>query len=199
LLICAGALAVLLLAWPGSRWAGDIADFAAPRVLASVALANSVVLLAAYVAAAALGWAIADATMDQPRDLDDFSPHADGQRTWRIAHLSDLHVVGERYGFRIESGRAGPRGNERVRKLFARLDAIHASNPLDTILNTGDLTDAGRSGEWAEFLDILAEHPALAGRVFALPGNHDLNVVDRANPARLDLPTSPKKRLREMR
>src|SRR5262249_31934048 len=32
-----------------------------------------------------------------------------------------------------------------------------------------------------------------------LPGNHDLNVVDRANPARLDLPLSPGKRLRQMR
>lgn len=32
-----------------------------------------------------------------------------------------------------------------------------------------------------------------------LPGNHDLNIVDRANPARLDLPTSPNKRLRQMR
>ena len=32
-----------------------------------------------------------------------------------------------------------------------------------------------------------------------LLGNHDLNVMDRANPARLDLPTSPKKRLRQIR
>ena len=32
-----------------------------------------------------------------------------------------------------------------------------------------------------------------------LPGNHDINVVDRANPARLELPTSPARRLREMR
>jgi hypothetical protein len=32
-----------------------------------------------------------------------------------------------------------------------------------------------------------------------LPGNHDLNVVDRANPARLDLPMSPARRLRQMR
>ena len=32
-----------------------------------------------------------------------------------------------------------------------------------------------------------------------LPGNHDLNVVDRANPARLDLPTSPSRRLRQLR
>ena len=32
-----------------------------------------------------------------------------------------------------------------------------------------------------------------------LPGNHDVNIVDRANPARLDLPLSPAKRLRQMR
>jgi hypothetical protein len=61
------------------------------------------------------------------------------------------------------------------------------------------MTDAGRSAEWAELLDALAVHPRLAERVVMLPGNHDLNVVDRANPARLDLPTSPSKRLRQMR
>jgi hypothetical protein len=32
-----------------------------------------------------------------------------------------------------------------------------------------------------------------------IPGNHDLNIVDRANPARLDLPLSPHKRLRKLR
>ena len=32
-----------------------------------------------------------------------------------------------------------------------------------------------------------------------LPGNHDVNIVDRANPARLDLPISPAKTLRKMR
>lgn len=32
-----------------------------------------------------------------------------------------------------------------------------------------------------------------------VPGNHDLNIVDRANPARLELRTSPKKRLRKVR
>ena len=33
----------------------------------------------------------------------------------------------------------------------------------------------------------------------ALPGNDDVNVVDRASPARLELPTSPMKRLRQLR
>ena len=88
---------------------------------------------------------------------------------------------------------------ERLRRLLARLEAIHAGSPLDLVLMTGDITDAGRSAEWAEFLDILGGHPELAARTFILPGNHDLNVVDRANPARLELPTSPGKRLRQMR
>ena len=82
---------------------------------------------------------------------------------------------------------------------MARLEAEHAARPLDLILITGDMTDAGRSGEWAEFFDILAGHPDLADRMLILPGNHDVNVVDRANPARLDLPFSPAKTLRKMR
>ena len=197
--ICALALLALWLVWPSSRWVGDISDLASPRLLARVALANGIVLVAAYLAAAALVWAIADATMSQPRDFHGFhaGPHAG--RTWRVAHLSDLHVVGERYGFRIESGRSGPRGNDRLQQLLSQLDALHAAEPLDAILVTGDMTDAGRSAEWAELLDAMALHPRLAERVLVLPGNHDLNVVDRANPARLDLPTSPSKRLRQMR
>ena len=128
-----------------------------------------------------------------------FAAPTAGDRTWRVAHLSDIHTVGERYGFRIESGRSGPRGNERLRQTLARLDEIHAAHPLDVILITGDLTDAGRSAEWAEFFAALAAYPRLAELVIALPGNHDVNVVDRASPARMDLPTSPTKRLRQVR
>src|SRR5262249_53018939 len=72
-------------------------------------------------------------------------------------------------------------------------------NPLDAILVTGDMTDAGRSAEWAELLDALSPYPQLADRLLFLPGNHDLNVADRANPARLELPTSPNRRLRQLR
>jgi len=137
--------------------------------------------------------------MAQPRDLRAFSARTTGGRTWRVAHLSDIHTVGERYGFRIESGRSGPRGNERLRQTLARLDEIHAAHPLDVILITGDLTDAGRSAEWAEFFAALTSYPRLVDLVVALPGNHDVNVVDRASPARMDLPTSPAKRLRQVR
>ncbi|MFL6798447.1 MAG: metallophosphoesterase family protein [Xanthobacteraceae bacterium] len=199
LVICGLAVLALLLAWPSSRWVGTISDLAAAQRLAPAALANSVVLLALYLAANALVWAIADATMSQPRDFHDFQAGTHQGRTWRVAHLSDLHVVGERYGFRIESGRSGPSGNERLRRVLAQLDEIHRTNPLDVVLVSGDMTDAGRSGEWAELLDALALYPRLLERVLMLPGNHDLNVVDRANPARLDLPIGPSKRLRQMR
>ena len=197
--ICVLGLAIVALVWPATQWTGELADFASPYRLTMSAAANSVVIIAGYFAAAGLVWGLADATMAQPRDLRSFHSSAQNDRTWRIAHLSDLHTVGERYGFRIESGRAGPRGNERLQQVLARLDEIHAERPLDAILITGDLTDAGSSAEWAEFFDALALHPHLAGLLIALPGNHDLNVVDRANPARLDLPTSPRKRLRQIR
>ena len=198
-ILCGIALGLVWLAWPASRWVGDVADLASPQRLVGPALANTVVLVGLYLAAAALGWGIADATMDQPRDLPAFDPLPAGGRTWRIAHLSDLHVVGERYGFRIESGRSGARGNERLERVLARLDALHAEQPLHLVLITGDVTDAGRSTEWAEFFAALNRHPELAKRTLLLPGNHDLNIVDRANPARLDLPMSPGKRLRQMR
>ncbi len=156
-------------------------------------------IVAGYFGGAAFVWGMADATMAQPRDLRAFDAPPKGGRSWRVAHLSDIHTVGERYGFRVESGRSGARGNERLRLALARLDEIHAAQPLDAILISGDLTDAGVSAEWAEFFDALAPYPALAGLLIGLPGNHDVNVVDRANPARLDLPTSPTKRLRQLR
>ena len=187
---CVG-FAVMLVVWPTTRWVGSLADLTWSLRLAVVVLANSVVLITGYFAAAALIWGIADATMAQPRDLRAFAAAAPGCRTWRVAHLSDIHTVGERYGFRIESGRSGPRGNERLRATLERLDAIHAERPLDMILITGDLTDAGRSAEWAELFAVLAVHPRLVPLLVALPGNHDVNVVDRASPARMDLPMSP--------
>ena len=198
-IVCGLALLVLALAWQKADLLGHFGQFASLRQLVVVMFANSVVIVAGYLAVAALMWAIADATISQPRDFDQYCRSPLHGRQWRIAHLSDIHVVGERYGFRIESGRSGPRGNELFRQALAQLEKIDAQDPVDAILITGDLTDAGRSAEWAEFFEALTPFPRLAERLLILPGNHDLNIVDRANPARLDLPTSPNKRLRKLR
>lgn len=198
-LLCAVALGVLAAVLPSADLLRGASGVGSAGHLAVVALANTVVLVAGYLAVAALVWAIADATMAQPQDFDEFAERPSAGRTWRVAHLSDVHTVGERYGFRIESGRSGASGNERLRRLLAELDRLHASEPLDAILITGDMTDAGRSSEWADFTDAVSRYPKLAERMLMIPGNHDLNIVDRANPARLDLPTSPNKRLRKLR
>jgi hypothetical protein len=204
---CAGAGILLALiaalvaiaVWPATRWIGSASDLALPHLLIVPTLANAVVIMSAYLAAASLVWGFADASTDQPLDLEGFDAAPSDGRVWRVAHLSDIHIVGERYGFRIESGRGGPRGNERLRRVMTRLEESHAARPLDLVLLTGDMTDAGRSAEWAEFFDLVAGHPDLAERMLILPGNHDVNIVDRANPARLDLPFSPAKTLRKMR
>ena len=199
IMLCLCAVAVAILVWPASRWVGNLSDLTLLHHLIVPTLANAVVLVSGYLAFASLVWGFADANMDQPLDLAGFDDAPSGARSWRVAHLSDLHVIGERYGFRIESGRGGPRGNQRFAGLMERLASIHAADPLDLVLVTGDMTDAGRATEWAEFLDVMALHPDLAALTVMLPGNHDVNIVDRANPARLDLPFSPGKRLRQMR
>lgn len=187
------------LAWPGTRWLGGISDLTAPHRLVAPALANSIVVVGVFLAVAALAFGIADAAMDQPQDLGQLDASEPGSRAWRVAHLSDLHVVGGGYEFRIESGRGGPRGNEGVHATLDRVAAIDTGRRLDVILVTGDMTDAGRSVEWAEIFSALSRHPNLTERMLLLPGNHDLNIVDRVNPARFELPTSKGKRLRQMR
>ncbi|MFD1331610.1 metallophosphoesterase family protein [Methylopila musalis] len=188
------------LAWPHSRWIGSWREIAEPLSLLGAAFANSVVLFGGYVAVVALVWGWADSAMGQPVTLSRRDPEPQGgARPLRVAHLSDLHTVGERFGFRIESGRKGPQGNERLVRTLAALQRADEQDPLDLILVTGDMTDAGRAAEWSEFLEALERHPELRDRMLFLPGNHDVNVVDRANPARLDLPFSPGKKLRQLR
>ncbi|WP_424630598.1 metallophosphoesterase family protein [Bradyrhizobium sp. SYSU BS000235] len=198
-IVCIVAVLVAIAVWPYTRWLGSVSDLMVPYRLIVPTLANAVALTSLYLAAAALIWGFADASMDQPVDIEAFDDACQTSQTWRVAHLSDVHTVGERYGFRMESGRGGPQGNDRLERLLARLAAIHASAPLDAIVVTGDMTDAGLATEWAEFLDATAKHPTLVDRMLILPGNHDINIVDRTNPARLDLPFSPGKRFRQMR
>ncbi|XIA64036.1 hypothetical protein ACFIOY_34600 [Bradyrhizobium sp. TZ2] len=117
IMLSAGAVAIAMLAWPASRWAGNWSDLVLLHHLVGPTLANAVVLVSGYLAVASLVWGFADASMPQPLDLAAFDTASSESRSWRVAHLSDLHVVGEQYGFRIESGRSGP-----ARKWPARSD-----------------------------------------------------------------------------
>src|SRR5882757_684412 len=121
IVLCLCAVAVAILVWPASRWIGSVSDLVLLHRLIVPTLANAVILVSGYLAFASLVWGFADASMDQPLDLSGFDDAPTDGRTWRVAHLSDLHVIGERYGFRIERGRGGPRGNQRFARVMARL------------------------------------------------------------------------------
>lgn len=200
-LAAGGVLAVLAgwVAWTvGPLPSLSVTDFSRAGLLASAgdAIRNGVWVVAVYLMVGAPAWSIAEAMAGTPEELD---PTEDGEATWRIAHLSDIHVVGETYGFRLECGRDGPRGNHRLDRVFDLIAQEHAERPFDWILVTGDITDAGRNAEFIAFESALARHPDLARRVLILPGNHDVNIVDRANPSRLELPTAPGGSLRRLR
>jgi 3',5'-cyclic AMP phosphodiesterase CpdA len=198
-IICFVSIAVFLLVLPHTRLVVEFSALNAPVALLKAAIANSLAIVSGYVAVGALVWSIADATLPPVRDFNRFGTLSSGSKLWRVAHLSDIHVVGGEYEFRIESGRCGPRGNGQLMRALARLNEIHSTDPLHSILVTGDITDAGLSTEWAEFFDALASFPQLTKRMLVIPGNHDVNVVNRANPAQFDLPTSPYKKLRKLR
>jgi Calcineurin-like phosphoesterase len=167
--------------------------------LAAAALGNAAVILGLSAALESLFWirrelSLNGAAIDWLPD-----PPTPEAPIVRVAHLSDLHIVGERYGHRMEAGTDGPRGNRSIRSALRKLGAIHASAPLDRVAMTGDITDAGTRSEWAEFIDLLRGCPDLRRRLSLVPGNHDVNIVDRVNPGRLDLPWSAGQSLRKLR
>jgi len=170
-----------------------------PWAVARAGLSNAAVLLGLSTAAASLYWLWREIAWLRP--LRDWfpSPIPGDAPVVRVAHLSDLHVVGERYGYRMECGTHGPRGNGSIRHAFRRLRAIDASTPIDRVLVTGDVTDAGTRAEWVEFLDLLRCYPDLRSRTLFVPGNHDLNIVDRTNTGRFDIPWSVSHALRRLR
>jgi 3',5'-cyclic AMP phosphodiesterase CpdA len=169
-----------------------------PWAMALAALSNAAVILGLSTATESFYWVWRELAVRG--SVKDWTPFPSGEEkpTARVAHLSDLHVVGERYGYRMEAGTRGPRGNRAVRRALRRLLAIHESAALDRILVTGDITDAGTRAEWAEFADLLRDYP-LRDRVSFVPGNHDVNIVDRHNPGRFDLPWSAGQALRRLR
>jgi hypothetical protein len=163
------------------------------------ALGNAAVVLGLSTAVESLYWIWREHALKGPaRDWVPTPSTADASVV-RVAHLSDLHVVGERYGYRMEAGTHGPRGNRCIRRAWRRLAAIHAVTPVDRVFVTGDVTDAGTRAEWAEFLDLLRGCPALRRRLSFVPGNHDVNIIDRTNLARLELPWSAGQALRQLR
>ena len=204
----ATVLAALLLGGAGLALAMSVelsiglkivdAERVAPWAVAKAALGNAAMVFGFSTTAASAFWLWRELSVTRPV-LDWPHPRQPAASLFRVAHLSDLHVVGERYGYRMETGTHGPQGNECVRDALERLARIHATRPLHHVLVTGDITDAGTRAEWAEFVDLIGHFPQLRSRMSLVPGNHDINIVDRTNTARPDLPGSVGKALRKLR
>jgi predicted phosphodiesterase len=169
-----------------------------PWAVAGAALGNAAMVFGFSTAAASAFWLWRELNVTEPV-LDWPHPPQPAASLFRVAHVSDLHLVGERYGYRMETGTHGPQGNKCISDALERLAAIHASRPLQRVLVTGDITDAGTRAEWAEFIDLIGRFPDLRSRMSLVPGNHDVNIVDRTNTARPDLPWSVGKALRKLR
>jgi hypothetical protein len=204
----ATVLAALLLGGAGFALAMSVelsiglkivdAERVAPWAVVKAALGNAAMVFGFSTAAASVFWlwrelSVAGPALDWPHPLQPVASR------FRVAHLSDLHIVGERYGYRMETGTHGPQGNKCVLDALERLAAIHASRPVHRVLVTGDITDAGTRAEWAKFIDLIEHFPELRSRMSLVPGNHDINIVDRTNTARPDLPWSVGKALRKLR
>jgi 3',5'-cyclic AMP phosphodiesterase CpdA len=169
-----------------------------PLAVLRAALLNAAVVLGLSTAFESLYWLWRELSLSPVLDWAPNLPK-DQSPVARVAHLSDLHLVGERYGYRMEAGTHGPQSNRRVRNALRKLAALHALAPLDHILVTGDVTDAGTRAEWAEFIDLLRGYPELRSRLSFVPGNHDVNIVDRSDAGRIDLPWSAGESLRKLR
>jgi 3',5'-cyclic AMP phosphodiesterase CpdA len=199
-MLLAGSGVALAFAVPFSTFA-DLENLRHMSLAAvtSAALGNALVVLGLSMTIESVFWFAREISSVPPVLNWAPSQYTPAMRTLRIAHLSDLHVVGERYGYRMEPGTSGPCGNERAARAFCQLERIQANQALDRIIVTGDVTDAGTRAEWLEFLALVQAAPDLRRRLLFVPGNHDVNIVDRTNPGRLDLPWSVTGALRKLR
>ena len=199
LLLAAGGLALAMTVEVSIGLQLVDVEHVQPWAVARAALGNAAVILGLSTVVESLYWLWRELTINGPA-LDWVpNPSKAESSVARVAHLSDLHLVGERYGYRMEAGTHGPRGNRCIRNALRKLAAINALTPLDRVLVTGDITDAGTRAEWAEFIDLLRSYPELRARLSFVPGNHDMNIVDRTNPGTLDLPWSTGQSLRKLR
>ena len=136
----------------------------------------------------------------QPRDLESFD--ALQARCQNLASGAPLGCACRWRILRFPFGRAADRGRaamDWLARVLSRLEAIHAEQPLDLVLITGDETDAGRSSEWAEFMTALERHPR-AGRARPDPARQPRHQRRRSRqPSPPELPTSPTALLRKLR
>ena len=89
----------------------------------------------------------------------------------QVAHVSDLHLTEDRT---LEQ----TLHKDAVYQVAQSTMASATRGSLDVFI-TGDITDQGRAAEWEQFDSILTsiELPLESGRLYVVPGNHDLSLT----------------------
>ena len=165
--ICAVALAVVAAVLPSADLLRGASGVGSAGHLAVVALANTVVLVAALSRGCRPGLgdrrrdhgAAAAISMNSPSVRARAAPGAS-----RICRMCTPSANSTASGSKA-GGRARAATSACTRLARPNWIASMPSEPLDVVLVTGDMTDAGRSSEWAEFLDAVSRHPELAERI----------------------------------
>ena len=90
-----------------------------------------------------------------------------------ILHITDTHIVpeGQRVSARLDTSAALARLVDRITSIRDQID------PIDAVLVSGDLTDAGDPESYARFKTLMAP---LDLPLLVIPGNHDLRTPMRA-------------------
>jgi 3',5'-cyclic AMP phosphodiesterase CpdA len=127
---------------------------------------------------------LASGPMDSPSQPGDCAggPRFEATRhTFRIVHLSDLHLTQADGQSRSEPKLLAPlRGmNQAFRKIVLAPQVRHA----DLALVTGDITDRGDIRSWSVFLEGLVA-AGVSDRTVVLPGNHDVCCLGARLPRR---------------
>ncbi|RPJ62040.1 MAG: hypothetical protein EHM23_04765 [Acidobacteria bacterium] len=92
-------------------------------------------------------------------------------QTYRIVHLSDLHLTARDTDRRSEPKLFGPlRGMNVAFRTILRSPQI---NKADVVLITGDITDRGDPAAWAVFQEAITA-AGIGDRLLIVPGNHDV-------------------------
>lgn len=95
----------------------------------------------------------------------------------RIIQISDTHIVAppQKLSPHLDSVQAFQNTVERIKADLPKI------GPVDAVLISGDVTDLGRSQDYALFRDLIAP---LGLPFFVIPGNHDVREAMRAAFAR---------------
>lgn len=91
--------------------------------------------------------------------------------SFRIAHLSDLHLTAKDGAARTEPKLFGQLGG--MNEAFRRIVLSPKIQAADLVLVTGDVTDRGELDSWRVFWDAI-NAAKLRDKVLVVPGNHDV-------------------------